>query len=423
MERMSTDIYALKKQYTRIKKRQQQQSMQLCIRTERVPDLATSPGILRDHREKESGDIDDKCPATRVTTSQLNSSTVINHLLLGQKPKPPRLSFTTPGQRAGPSHPQRSPSRQRCTSSSSTASSRSSPWRDHVRMHRRNIARARAQLGFEDSEEKEDEEDEDETNGNNTRKRSESKERVVVVDEAESDSSVCVSPNPSTTGSARDDENVVKATEVGDVVVQLHALDLKDDKDESGSVNKNDSQSHALTAASQEETSHQETNIDFERTFPSSSSTSPPQSPPSPPSTPIDQPSCSSPLPLTESVKAASSSIKSSSSVNGLSSSALTTIPTNFYRTPCPSTPASLSEASSSNCNLSSSPSTPAFATFPTPKQPVFSPFPCVKQPRKSAAARNLGLYGPTSKTPTVHFPQMSRNLSRCGNAAATGRR
>lgn len=33
MERMSTDIYALKKQYVRIKRRQQQQAMQLYIRT------------------------------------------------------------------------------------------------------------------------------------------------------------------------------------------------------------------------------------------------------------------------------------------------------------------------------------------------------------------------------------------------------
>lgn len=33
MERMSTDISALTKQYARIKRRQQQQAMQLCIRT------------------------------------------------------------------------------------------------------------------------------------------------------------------------------------------------------------------------------------------------------------------------------------------------------------------------------------------------------------------------------------------------------
>ncbi|KAG8005511.1 TBC1 domain family member 30 [Nibea albiflora] len=68
---------------------------------------------------------------------------------------------------------------------------------------------------------------------------------------------------------------------------------------------------------------------------------------------------------------------------------------------------------------MSSSPSTPAF----TQKQQVYSPFPSVKQPRKSAAARNLGLYGPTSRTPTVHFPQLSRNLNRSSGAGTTGRR
>lgn len=35
MERMNTDIYALKKQYARIKRRQQQQAMHLCVRTGR----------------------------------------------------------------------------------------------------------------------------------------------------------------------------------------------------------------------------------------------------------------------------------------------------------------------------------------------------------------------------------------------------
>lgn len=384
MERMSTDIYALKKQYTRIKKRQQQQSMQFCIRT-------------------------DKCPATRVTTSQLNNSTVINHLLLGRKPKAPRLSSTLPGARAGPLQSQGSLSRPRCASSSSTGSSRSSPWREHVRMHRRNIARARAQLGFEDSEEKEDEEEE-EVDAIESRKESELEKRVV--EEAESDSSVCVSPNPLATGSTGDNEEVVKVAEVSDVVVQLDALNLED---ESGFENKNDPQSLSPTAVTRVKTLHQDTMTDSERTYP-------PQSPSPPPSTAIDPPLCSSPAPLTASVTAATFSLKSSSSVSGLSS-VLTTEPPSFYRTPCPSTPASLSESSLSKSNMSSSPSTPAFATFSTPQQPVFSPFPCVKQPRKSAAARNLGLYGPTSKTPTVHFPQMSRNLSRCGTAVATGRR
>uniref|UniRef100_A0A3B5LXB2 TBC1 domain family member 30 n=1 Tax=Xiphophorus couchianus TaxID=32473 RepID=A0A3B5LXB2_9TELE len=57
------------------------------------------------------------------------------------------------------------------------------------------------------------------------------------------------------------------------------------------------------------------------------------------------------------------------------------------------------------------------------PRQPLFSPFPSIKQPRKSLAARNLGLYGPTSRTPTVHFPQLSRSLNRSSAAGATGRR
>ncbi|XP_055009942.1 TBC1 domain family member 30 isoform X3 [Boleophthalmus pectinirostris] len=367
MERMSTDIYALKKQYARIKKRQQQQSMQLCIRT-------------------------DKCPATRVTTSQLNSSTVINHLLLGRKPKALRPSSTLPGPRAGTPYSQGSPSRQRCSS----FSTRSSPWRDHVRMHRRNIARARAQLGFEDSEEKEDEEEEV-VNGKAVTKENELEERVV--NETESDRSDCLSPNLSVTGSVCGDsvqaEDEVDVAEVEDIVVQLHTLDLKDE-----SANKSDP--HPET---QEKNLSQVMNTDSDRTYLSSPPVSPPCSPSPASSTPVDPPSCSS--------------LKSSSSVNGLSSVA-TPAPTSFYQTPCPSTPASLSASSSS---MSSSPSAPSFATISTPKQPAFSPFPCVKQPRKSAAARNLGLYGPTAKTPTVHFPQMSRNFNRCGTAAATGRR
>lgn len=390
MERMSTDIYALKKQYARIKKRQQQQSMQLCIRTGRAPELATSPGILQDHREKQNGGADDKCPATRVTTSQLNNSTVINHLLLGRKPKAPRLSSTLPGARAGPA--QGSPSRHRRASSSSTSSSRGSPWRDHVRTHRRNIARARAQLGFQDSEEKEDEE---EVDGKENGKEHQLQE--MVDKEAEG-----VSQNLPDTSSA---EEAGKAAEAGDVVVQLHALDLEDESSSENDIGPRSFPPVAVTLDQEEEVLHQETNTD-------SSAASPPRSL-SPP--PEDQPSCSSPLPDPP------SSLKPSSSVSSLSST-LATAPPSFYRTPCPSTPTSLSDLTLSKSNLPSSPSTPAFATS-TPKQAVFSPFPCVKQPRKSSAARNLGLYGPTSKTPTVHFPQMSRSLGRCGTSAATGRR
>uniref|UniRef100_A0A4W6D8G7 TBC1 domain family member 30 n=1 Tax=Lates calcarifer TaxID=8187 RepID=A0A4W6D8G7_LATCA len=272
MERMSTDICALKKQYARIKRRQQQQAMQLYIRT-------------------------DKCPATRVLASQLNpSSSVINHLLLGRKPRgSPRGSrltstntSTLPGAR--PAFP-------------------GSPWRAHVRVHRRNIARARAQLGFGDSEEREDEEEEEEDGASeNKREDEEQKER--------SDISVSPSPDPgSVCEEAPQVADETKEAEVAEVVVQMDSLDLEDESN--------------LTSPIDENPSH-----------------------------------------------------------------------------------------------ISSSPSTPAFSSATsTPKQQVFSPFPCVKQPRKSAAARNLGLYGPTSRTPTVHFPQLSRSLNRSSAAGTTGRR
>lgn len=54
-------------------------------------------------------------------------------------------------------------------------------------------------------------------------------------------------------------------------------------------------------------------------------------------------------------------------------------------------------------------------------KTPIFSPFPSVKPLRKSAAARNLGLYGPTERTPTVHFPHMSRSFSKAGGGGGGG--
>ncbi|XP_029417380.1 TBC1 domain family member 30 isoform X2 [Nannospalax galili] len=53
-------------------------------------------------------------------------------------------------------------------------------------------------------------------------------------------------------------------------------------------------------------------------------------------------------------------------------------------------------------------------------KTPIFSPFPSVKPLRKSATARNLGLYGPTERTPTVHFPQMSKNFSKSSSGTSS---
>uniref|UniRef100_A0A3P8PWG7 TBC1 domain family member 30 n=1 Tax=Astatotilapia calliptera TaxID=8154 RepID=A0A3P8PWG7_ASTCA len=265
MERMSTDIYALKKQYARIKRRQQQQAMQLYIRT-------------------------DKCPATRVLASQLNpSSSVINHLLLGRKPRGGARGYR-PTSATTSILPGARPS----------SLFQRSPWRAHVRQHRRNIARARAQLGFGDSEDREDEKEKEKRESakleaeEQEEKQSEENKWDDEQKEA-SDSFIPLSPDSSNTGSACEEalqgSDETKGAEVADVVVS----------------------------------------------------------------------------------------------------------------------------------QVSSSPSTPGLSSIP--KQQVFSPFPCVKQPRKSVAARNLGLYGPTSRTPTVHFPQLSRNLNRSSAAGLTGRR
>uniref|UniRef100_H2MQP7 TBC1 domain family member 30 n=1 Tax=Oryzias latipes TaxID=8090 RepID=H2MQP7_ORYLA len=274
MERMSTDIYALKKQYSRIKRRQQAQTMHLYLGT-------------------------DKCPATRILASQLNpSSSVVNHLLLGRKPRSAPRSCrltsaslcTLPG--SGPAPLPRSAR---------------SPWRAYVRQHRKNISRARAQLGFGDSEEHEEEEE---------------------------------SPTP-----------------------------------------------------------------------PPTSACIPPSTPPSPrPAHSFSPPLTSTPSPDSTPL------LPSPSSANGLSP--LSPPPTTLYKSCSPSTPSLYSASSSSRSNISSSASTPALNASALRHQ-NFSPFPSVKQPRKSQAARNLGLYGPTSRTPAVRFPQLSRGPARSSGGGA----
>ncbi|XP_054480834.1 TBC1 domain family member 30 isoform X2 [Anoplopoma fimbria] len=439
-ERMSTDIYALKKQYTRIKRRQQQQAMQLYIRT-------------------------DKCPATRVLPSQLNpSSTVINHLLLGRKPRadlrgsrPTTTSTSTlPGSRpASLSQSQGSPSRQRCGSllSNSTGSPGSSgggvgsPWRAHVRVHRRNIARARAQLGFEDSVEREGDDDEEEGRSeifeDEEERKIEENERDDEEQKEGSDSFVSPSPDSSLKGSAGEDET----TEVSDVVVQLDSLDLEDASNLTSPINANpDPQPESKPAPEvpllppppppsskrhkESDSSGSDRSTAFDGHLPSVAS------PPPPPlhsfnSTPSTLSPSPSPVPTSASLHPSGSSsptpnstscLPSSPSANGLSSLTPPASST-FYKTSSPSTPSLSSVSTSSRYQLSSSPSTPALSSTAAPKQPVFSPFPSVKQPRRSTAARNLGLYGPTSRTPTVHFPQLSRNLNRSSAAGTTGSR
>lgn len=75
----------------------------------------------------------------------------------------------------------------------------------------------------------------------------------------------------------------------------------------------------------------------------------------------------------------------------------------------CQSVQPRLSESSSSSSNSGNL----AKSQAGNPKPQVFNPFPSVKPLRKSATARNLGLYGPTERTPTVHFPQMSRSFTK----------
>lgn len=397
----------------------------------------------------------DKCPATRVLPSQLNpSSSVINHLLLGRKPRggSSRLTSTLPGPRPTPLHQgQSSPARPRCGSlpSNSIGSPRSSGggagshWRAHVRVHRRNMAQARAQLGFGNSEEREDEEEDEsaavEKKAEETNDKEEKKDG--------NDSSVPPSPDLSGSESVFEEAPSVpeKTTgaEVADVVVQLDSLDLEDQSNVTSRINTCQDTLPTLPECKpapqvpllpppptshrhkESDSSGSERNSVSKRLFPtialthSHHSSSIPSSSPSTPSptlSPIPS-SLSSPTPASTPTPS-TSCLPSSSSADGLSSLPLSASST-FYKTSSPSTPSLSSISSSSRADVSSSPSTSAI----TPKQQIFSPFPSVKQPRKSAAARNLGLYGPTARTPTVHFPQLSRSLNHSNGAGTTRKR
>ncbi|TRY79050.1 hypothetical protein DNTS_011029 [Danionella cerebrum] len=89
-----------------------------------------------------------KCPATNILTSQIGPSPVVNHLLLGRRMRTSRNSVI---HNSGAPHSTSTPDEVPIV-----RSRHHSPWRTHVRAHRRNIARARAQLGFDDSLDVED---------------------------------------------------------------------------------------------------------------------------------------------------------------------------------------------------------------------------------------------------------------------------
>lgn len=248
----------------------------------------------------------DKGPVSSILPSQVNNSPVINHLLLGKKLKqvnrsskntviqlPSSKSMILPGEEA--------------------KGKLNSPWRTHIRVHRKNIARAKSLLGYgdtiglieEQNEVPKDQVDALKENEDITTRSAES----VAEDEGGSDRTVMKvdghSPEP-----VFQDENA----NVTVVQSKLEALELS----------------------------------------------------------------------ATEETKDTSEIIQS------------------VQQTP------SDSHSSSSESGTSAK----------SPRGPVFTPFPSVKPLRKSAAARNLGLYGPNNRTPTVNFPHMSKSFNKPANGA-----
>ncbi|XP_018585602.2 TBC1 domain family member 30-like [Scleropages formosus] len=296
MERMSTDISALKKQYSRIKMRQQQQAGLVFVRA-------------------------GKCPVSSLLASQVHPSPVVNHLLLGKRLKGARGSRN--GLIPGPlPQAQSSPSRD-----GSPRGRMNSPWRAHVRTHRQNLARA--QLGFRNTVELvDDDELTEETQAESTATEQDPEDKVTTLELVDSD------------------PQIVPEEGLEQVEQQLASLDLQHSSE------------------------------------PQSPATAEPTQDPEPPVPTLPPPPPPQPSRRKES--------DSSSSESGGS--------------------------------LQRSPS--SLTVPPKGRQTAFSPFPSVKPLRKSAAARNLGLYGPTERTPTVHFPQMSKTVNRvAGSTVSTTRR
>ncbi|XP_063011194.1 TBC1 domain family member 30 isoform X4 [Melospiza melodia melodia] len=292
MERMTTDINALKKQYSRIKKKQQQQVHHVYIRA-------------------------DKGPVTSLLPSQVNHSPVINHLLLGKKMKLNNKSLKNavihiPSHATGKMSP---------IPQEDLKTKLNSPWRTHIRVHRKNIARAKGQLGYGDTVGLIDEQSEScKTNSPGAKEEASKHSDFGEREEGGLDDR--------TTRKAEQQSSEADSTDSGTnlsmVQLKLEALELTSD-----------------------------TQTDVEPTSRRSSQ-------------------------------------------------------------PC------LSESSTSSRdsgNLAKSPQ-PG-----NPKPQVFNPFPSVKPLRKSATARNLGLYGPTERTPTVHFPQMSRSFNKSASGSSGTRK
>ncbi|XP_071408389.1 TBC1 domain family member 30 isoform X6 [Pithys albifrons albifrons] len=304
MERMTTDINALKKQYSRIKKKQQQQVHHVYIRAGSEDD---DPGIFLGPRDQLNND---KGPVTSLLPSQVNHSPVINHLLLGKKMKLNNRSLKNavihiPSHATGKMSP---------IPQEDLKAKLNSPWRTHIRVHRKNIARAKGQLGYGDT--------------------------IGLIDE-QSESCKTNSPGAKEETSKHSDFGEKEGGGLDDRTTQ------KADQQSSEPVSVDSSTNMSVVQLKLET------------------------------------------LELTSDSKTDAESTLSQSSQLHLSE---------------------LSTSSRDSGNLAKLPQ-PG-----NPKSQVFNPFPSVKPLRKSATARNLGLYGPTERTPTVHFPQMSRSFNKSAN-------
>ncbi|GAB5574004.1 TBC1 domain family member 30 isoform X2 [Prionailurus iriomotensis] len=279
MERMTTDINALKRQYSRIKKKQQQQVHQVYIRA-------------------------DKGPVTSILPSQVNNSPVINHLLLGKKVK----MSNRPAKNAVIHIPGHTGGRTSPVPYEDLKTKLNSPWRTHIRVHKKNMTRTKSQLGCGDTVGLIEEQNEGcKTKSPGAAEFPSSRAAAAGGEGGSSEGRVGrtiegQSPEPAF-GDADADVSAVQ--------VKLEALEL----------NQRDA------AADPEPKAH----APCQRHFPE-----------------------------------------------------------------LPDTPGETKPPQGGHL-----------------KAPIFSPFPSVKPLRKSATARNLGLYGPTERTPTVHFPHMSRGFSK----------
>ncbi|XP_012933778.1 TBC1 domain family member 30 isoform X1 [Heterocephalus glaber] len=315
MERMTTDINALKRQYSRIKKKQQQQVHQVYIRAGFKEEK--NHGFLIGPKDQSTND---KGPVTSILPSQVNNSPVINHLLLGKKMKMTSRAAKNavihiPGHAGGKASP---------VHYEDLKTKLNSPWRTHIRVHKKNLPRTKSHLGCGDTIGLIEEQNEGcKTNSLGTGEDFSSCSVATAETEGSNSEGGTMrtiegqSPEP-VFGDADVDASTVQ--------VKLEALELN----QGDAPAETEPKAHLLCQ----------------------------------------------------------------------------------QNVPEPHSALGENKATSKPPQGSHS------------KTPIFSPFPSVKPLRKSVTARNLGLYGPTERTPTVHFPQMSRsfNKSSSGNSGTKKR-